>query len=154
MTQSEFKQSFKEHNQKLRLRKDLKVQKLCLWFDNLYENKVIYHNEEEIELAIVSDFNIQEFDFSVNLTKPHFITPNVLKEKQRVLKGENIKHITFPLIVFTEDKHQTIQLPIRWRTSHLRNSKRRIYTEPSFVKYIEKLVEYGDIEDALNLING
>lgn len=120
--------------------------KLTTWFDNLYENKIIYH-ERITFLATLTNFIFDDKGFSATVTKEHiFYMPPTLRRRKNLLCHKLYSFeisSTYGSDISFEESKQKIHgtyLPFT------------IWSEPSFVKNIEKLIKEGQLDEANGLI--
>lgn len=120
--------------------------KFTTWLNNLYDNKIIYHERATV-LATLSNVICDDNGFSATVTKEYiFYMPPTLRRRKNLLCH---KLYSFEIgstygsdIKFEESKQKIYggYLPFT------------IWTEPSFVKNIEKLIKEGQLDEANRLI--
>ncbi len=118
-------------------------------FDNLYNNKIIYH-ERFTRIVRLEDIEITDEYFQAKAIQEKVILSE--HKRERLIKNNTLERVLQPKewtfkggwdLANISEKPLQIGMPY---------ANFVIWIEPDFVKYIEKLVEYGDDEDALKIL--
>ncbi|MBS9768027.1 MAG: hypothetical protein KGV44_10890 [Flavobacteriaceae bacterium] len=127
-----------------------KYQKYAPFFENLYENKIVYH-ERITRIVRLEDLEVTEEGFRAKAIQEKVILSKFQQERCRKLNTlEKVRNSprqwtfsgTWEGAIISE-KPLSIAMPY---VSFV------LWIEPDLVKYIEKLAEYGDDEDALKIL--
>ncbi len=138
-----------EYWRKMKERSNKNYQKYAPTFDNLYDNKIIYH-ERITRIVRLENIEITEEYFQAKAIQEKVILSE--HKRERLIKNNTLEKVLQP-------KEWTFKGG--WDLANISENPLRIgmpyasfviWIEPDFVKYIEKLVEYGDDDDALKIL--
>ncbi|MBS9773783.1 MAG: ADP-ribosylglycohydrolase family protein [Tenacibaculum sp.] len=136
--------------EELKTRGIKKYQKYAPIFENLYQNKIIYH-EGITRIVRLENLEITDEYFQAKAIKEKVILTKSQKDRFR-------KYNTLEKVLNKSDKWT---FRGTWGNAIISENPLRIgspyanfviWIEPNFVKNIERLAEYGDDEDALKLL--
>ncbi len=115
-------------------------EKYLPWFNHLYENKIIYRDEEG-QIFIVKIIKSPNGEIHEGV-----IHKTIYAKTDK--RGTKIKFVItwfHVLLLFEETKSFT------YKSS--RSETQTFWLRPDFVMYIEKLLDYGDFDDIMELLN-
>ncbi len=127
-----------------------KYQKYAPMFDNLYQKKIIYH-EQITRIVRLEDLEVTDEYFKAKAIQEKVILTEFQKNRCRKLN-------TLEKVL---NNHNEWSFKGSWANAIISENPLSItqpyanyviWTEPDFVMYIEKLAKYGDDEEALKLL--
>lgn len=114
------------------------------YFNNLYENKVIYH-ERVTMIVRLEDLEVNEEYFKATAIRERFIIENPIR-REKFKNSKFFKQWTFKgcwqYATYSENPF-CIGKPY---------ASFKIWTEPALVKHVEKLVNQEDFEEIENIL--
>ncbi len=135
--------------EELRIKGRKKYQKYAHIFENLYQNKIVYH---ERYTRIVRLENLEVTD--------EYFEAKAIQEKVILTAYQKSQYRKFNTLEKILNQHKEWTFRGNWGVAIISENPLsisqpyasfKIWTEPDLVMYIEKLIEYGD-DDALEIL--